>query len=119
MSTATMNKKSTLTDAFALWEKKSKAGNPYYQGETNGVKLTAFVNKKQSMKDPDIVIYQGNLDDKKVYLKFWSNVSKTGKKYLSCKLEDGTRMLGFYNEKQKENPNQPAIRFYITEKDDA
>ena len=119
MSTTTMNKKSTLTDAFALWEKKSQAGRTYYQGEAYGDKLTAFVNKKQSMKDPDLVIYQGNLDDKKVFMKFWSNVGKSGKKYLSCKLEDGTRMLGFFNEKQKEHPNQPAIRFYITEKDDA
>lgn len=119
MSTATYNKKSTLTDAFALWEKKSKTGSTYYQGEANGEKLTAFVNKKQAMKDPDIVIYRGNLDDKKVYLKFWSNVSKSGKKYLSCKLEDGNRILGFYNENQKDHPNQPAIRFYFTEKEDA
>ena len=117
MSTTTM-KKSTLTDAFPLWEKKSKSGNTYYQGEYGGLKLTAFVNTKKDMKDPDLVVYRGNLVEKKVYLKFWANVSKAGKKYLSCKLEDGTRMLGFYNEKQKTNPNQPAIRFYITEKDD-
>lgn len=118
MTTTTINK-STLTEAFALWEKQSKSGRTYYTGTYAGEELTAFVNKKQAMKDPDIVIYRGNLDEKKVIFKFWSNVSKAGKKYLSCMLDDGTRVLGFYNDKQKTNPRQPAIRFYISAKDDA
>lgn len=118
-ATATANpaQKSNLIEAFALWAKTSQKGVTYYTGDYQGNPLVAFVEKKKSLKDPEIVIYQGNGQDKTVFAKLWANVSKSGNKYLSCKNTDGTRLVGFFNPHAKENPRQPAIRFYISAKE--
>lgn len=127
MSTATATKKSNqketakqetrkskLTNAFGLWERKSEKGTVFYNGKFEGVKVTAFLNKKEQMKQPDITGYLGEVQKSNLFFDLWVNVSQsTGKKYCSGKTKDGRKLVGFFNEEHK--PNQPLISVYFAE----
>ena len=42
----------------------------------------------------------------------WIQKGSKGKKYLSGKCEDGTKVTGFFNN-EKQNPKEPDIRVYV------
>lgn len=128
MSTATATKKNTkketakqettrkskLVNAFGLWERKSEKGTIFYNGKFEDVKVTAFLNKKEQMKQPDITGYLGEVQKSNLFFDLWVNVSEnTGKKYCSGKTKDGRKLVGFFNEEHK--PNQPLISVYFAE----
>ncbi len=112
-----------LKESFALWEHVSKMGNKYLSGSTNpevneSLKLVGYYNtNKKNPNEPDIRVYSLNAEgqnDKEV-ADLWENQSVEGKRYLSGKDEDNCKLVGFYNETTKENPNRPYIRVYFKE----
>ena len=120
MSTATNNAKNTqeaketkLIPVFALWARKDKNSKDYFTGKVEGkeTKVVAFYNNKRSgMKDPDIIVHTRDGESLVRYCKLWANASKAGKKYLTGKMEDGTKVIGFFNEAH--TVKQPYISIY-------
>ena len=112
-----MAKTETATkQIFALWKKTGKAGTEYFTGADETGKLVAFYNgKKKNPKEPDLRIYRadekGSADDE--ILSMWCNVSKSGQKYLTGKMDD-QRIVGFINETPK-NEKQPYIVGYVSD----
>ena len=103
MATKTEQKKEMkMEQVFALWKQTSKGGNEYFTGSDGKTKLVAFYNgKKKNPKEPDLRVYAVDKDGKaeeKELVSLWCNVSKSGKKFLTGKLED-KRLVGFINEK--------------------
>ena len=116
MSTAT--KTNQKNQVFALWKRMSKEGKTYFTGKYEEAEVRAFYNsKKQNPKEPDMRIYV--LDANKNLSKdelssLWCNVSKSGKKYLTGKL-NGKRVVGFINVNATAENKQPYISLYWSE----
>ena len=117
MSTTETKKEIKMEQAFALWKQTSKAGNEYFTGSDGKTKLVAFYNgKKKNPKEQDLRVYAMDKDGKaeeKELVSLWCNVSKSGKKYLTGKLEE-KRLVGFINENPK-NEKQPYVSVYFSE----
>ena len=119
MSNTTATKK--LVGVFALWKRKSKSGNVYFSGKTEGGEnLTAFyVTEKKNLKEPDMRVYtkdsEGNLSDD-VFCSLWCNATKNGKKVLSGKL-NGKKLIGFI--KADASEKQPYVSVYYQEESEA
>ena len=112
MSTAT---KKQMEQAFALWEKKSDKGTNYLSGQ-DGV-VAFYNNRKKSLRDPDIVVYQNINENTRITLcHLWANTSSKGSKYLTGKI-DGRPVVGFFNEKHE--VKQPYISVYYQDTDEA
>lgn len=111
-------KKSNLTQFFALWERKSEKGTLYLTGKHEEVKLVGFYNNKENLRTADITIYKGEVSKMNWFLDLWVNTVKSNpkKRYVSGKLDDGRRVVGFFNEDH--TPKQPLISVYIDEKDE-
>lgn len=117
MSTTETKKEMKMEQVFALWKQTSKSGNEYFTGSDGKTKLVAFYNgKKKNPKEPDLRVYAVDKDGKaeeKELVSLWCNVSKSGKKYLTGKLEE-KRLVGFINENPK-NEKQPYVSVYFSE----
>lgn len=117
MSTKT-TREFKLNQVFALWKNTSKEGKSYFSGKYGEAQVTGFYNtKKQNPKEPDLRIYSVDADkklSKEPILSLWCNVSKSGNKYLSGKLE-GKRVIGFINEKATADNKIPYISIYWSE----
>lgn len=105
------------TELIALWKKTSKEGKAYFTGkQSNGVYVTGFyVTNKKNPKEPDLRIYLQGDDGKlgKEVASLWCNVSeRTGNKYLTGTLHDGTKIVGFIQKKESNNPT-PYLRIYL------
>lgn len=114
----TEKKGSELTESFALWLNKSKAGNEYLTGRLNeklgSGKLVGYFNtNKKNPKEPDIRIYTLDTENKndKEIADLWDSVSETtGNEYLTGTSDEQERLIGFYGEK---NAKTPYIRVYF------
>lgn len=114
----TEKKGSELTESFALWLNKSKAGNEYLTGKLNeklgSGKLVGYFNtNKKNPKEPDIRIYTLDTENKndKEIADLWDSVSEvTGNEYLTGTSDEQERLIGFYGEK---NAKTPYIRVYF------
>lgn len=114
-ATAEVKKEFKLESIFSMWKNVSKEGKVYFSGKFDGGKIIGFYNgKKQNPKEPDFRIYKllenGDIA-KEELISLWCNVSKNGKKYLSGKI-DGQRVIGFINQKSKENEKIPYLTLY-------
>ena len=113
-----VKKGSELTESFALWLNKSKAGNEYLTGKLNeklgSGKLVGYFNtNKKNPKEPDIRIYTLDTENKndKEIADLWDSVSETtGNEYLTGTSDEQERLIGFYGEK---NAKTPYIRVYF------
>jgi len=113
-----IKKGSELTESFALWLNKSKAGNEYLTGKLNeklgSGKLVGYFNtNKKNPKEPDIRIYTLDTENKndKEIADLWDSVSETtGNEYLTGTSDEQERLIGFYGEK---NAKTPYIRVYF------
>lgn len=113
-----VKKGSELTESFALWLNKSKAGNEYLTGRLNeklgSGKLVGYFNtNKVNPKEPDIRIYTLDTENKndKEIADLWDSVSETtGNEYLTGTSDEKERLIGFYGEK---NAKTPYIRVYF------
>lgn len=113
-----VKKGSELTESFALWLNKSKAGNEYLTGRLNeklgSGKLVGYFNtNKKNPKEPDIRIYTLDTENKndKEIADLWDSVSETtGNEYLTGTSDEQERLIGFYGEK---NAKTPYIRVYF------
>ena len=118
MSEKTMNR--TMTPVLSLWRKLSKTGKSYYlSGKTAGVDkvwLKGFFNgNKTNPKEPDVRIYVEDAEhnlSKETYLSLWCKIAKSGKKYLTGKL-DGKWVVGFINEDS--DGKRPYLSVYFSE----
>lgn len=116
--TAETKKEFNMEQAFAMWKQKSKSGTDYFTGTAfDKKKLVGFYNgKKKNPKEPDIRIYgidgEGKAESEE-FVSLWVNVSKSGKKYLSGKL-DKKKIVGFINDKSK-NAKAPYFSCYYSE----
>lgn len=116
--TKEIKKGSELTESFALWLNKSKAGNEYLTGRLNeklgSGKLVGYFNtNKKNPKEPDIRIYTLDTENKndKEIADLWDSVSETtGNEYLTGTSDEQERLIGFYGEK---NAKTPYIRVYF------
>jgi len=111
-------KHAEMQQIFAMWKREGKKGTPYYAGVTkDGTELRGFYNtKKKNLNEPDLRIYevdkQGNLGKDEIG-SLWCNSTKDGKKkYLSGKIFDTVRVVGFFNEKATKENKQPSFRVY-------
>ena len=111
-------KHAEMQQIFAMWKREGKKGTPYFTGVTkDGTELRGFYNtKKKNLNEPDLRIYaldmQGNLEKDEVG-SLWCNSSKDGKKkYLSGKIFDTVKVVGFFNEKATKENKQPSFRVY-------
>lgn len=102
---------SELTNAFALWERKSNAGETYFTGVHEDVNLTGFINKNKTvLKAPDLVIYKGEVKKENEFCKLWAHVAEsTNKKYMSG-YADGRRVIAFFREAH--TAKQPKLQVY-------
>lgn len=116
-------KQSNLTEAFVLWEKKSKNGQFYLTGVTSSAcdevkRLIAFYNgSKKNPKEPDIRVYSVDAEGKQdqEVASLWNNISqKTKKEYLTGVSGDKEKLVGFYSN-QEANMKRPDIRVYFRE----
>ena len=99
---------------MALWKKKSKGGKTYLDGKDAVGYVRGFYNtKKKNPKEPDVRIYgvgaEGKLSEEPI-LSLWCNVGKSGKKYLSGRL-NGKFVVGFIGE-AKEGSKSPDVVVY-------
>lgn len=114
-TTAEAKKEFKLESIFSMWKNLSKEGKVYFSGEFAGKKLRGFYNaNKKNPNEPDFRVYaldeKGNIE-KEPLTALWSNVSKNNKRYLSGNL-DGKRVIGFINQKSKENEKIPYFTLY-------
>ena len=106
-----------MEQAFAMWKKKSESGSTYFTGSSaTGERLIGFYNgKKKNPKEPDVRIYYyvkgGKLEQE--FCSMWVNLSKNEKKYLSGKMSNNKKVVGFINEKATEK--QPYFSVYFSE----
>ncbi len=114
----TENKEVQLTEAFALWLHKSKAGNEYLSGladeSIGNTRLVGYFNTmKKNPKEPDIRIYtldpEGNQD--KEIADLWENQSKNKTTYLSGISDEKEKLVGFYGDNKEDK--RPYIRVYF------
>ena len=104
-----------LESIFSMWRNVSKQGKVYFSGQFDGKKIRGFYNTdKKNPKEPDFRVYaldeKGDIEKDEI-VSLWCNVSKKNKRYLSGKI-DGQRVIGFINEKSKENPIVPYFTLY-------
>lgn len=115
-------KNEKLTEAFVLWEKKSKNGLFYLTGITSTAcdevkRLIAFYNgNKKNPKEPDIRVYSVKEDGKQdvQVASLWNHVSKNEKEYLTGVSGDQDKLIGFYADAEG-NMKRPDIRVYFRE----
>lgn len=118
MSAKTVEKKEfKMVQVFALWKRKSKAGNDFFTGkDENGINLVGFFNtKKQNPKEPDLRVYVQGEDgkaSKDEFISLWCNVSANGNKYLTGKLGE-KRVVGFI--RKNDNEKAPYVSVYYSE----
>lgn len=111
---ATEQKKEfNMEQVFAVWKHKAKTGKTFL----SGTGIIGFYNtNKKNPKEPDVRFYETDREGKAkkaVYCSMWSNKSeKTGKTYLSGKLDDGTRVVGFVY--QGTNEKAPYLSVYYS-----
>lgn len=116
----TSTTKSTLEEAFALWESK-KGDKVYYTGKTSGdkgVRLVAFINEvKKNPNQPDIKVYEQveKGKDKPEVASLWQNKSKAGKLYYSGTDNEKKKIVGFIND-DTQSGKYPSIRVYYSDK---
>ena len=118
-------KEFNMKQVMTLWLKKSKSGMQYLSGiyvydENAGndgkVYVTGFINgKKKNPKEPDIRIYQNvqgeKCDDDYIIISLWCNVSRSGKKYFTGKIDD-MKFVGFINSNATVDSKIPYITLY-------
>lgn len=110
-------RKFDLTEAFVLWENKSKAGRKYLSGTTSEevdyLDLVGYYNtNKKNPKEPDIRIYVSDKDGKQEEVcSLWENISKNETRYLTGTTNENEKIIAFYNNVE-EHPNRPYIRAY-------
>ena len=110
--------KSTLKEAFALWENK-KGDNVYYTGKTSeedSIRLVAFINKdKKNPKQPDLQVYEQveKGKEKPQVASLWQNESKAGKVYYSGTSNENEKLVAFINE-DTQGGKYPSIRVYYS-----
>ena len=95
-----------------LWKQKSKDGTKTYLSSKTHI---AFYNtKKKNPNEPDLRIYIKTAEGKKGedYASIWCNTTDAGKKYLSGKMVDGTKLTGFINDTTK-NDKIPYCSIYL------
>ena len=107
-----------LTDAFALWLHKSKAGNEYLSGTCDenigNTRLVGYFNTmKKNPKEPDIRIYtlDGEGHQDKEIADLWENEGKNKVRYLTGTTDEKEKLVGFYGDKEEEK--RPYIRVYF------
>lgn len=119
MKTSNTKSKSDLKECFALWE-NTKNDKIYYTGKTadkTPVRLVAFINTvKKNPNQPDIQVYEQAEKgvEKTQVASLWENKSKAGKQYLSGQDNEGTKLVGFFNNDTKDG-KYPAIRVYYSD----
>ncbi len=104
-----------LTEAFALWKNKSKAGKDYLSGyDLHKNKLVGFFNtNKKNPKEPDVRVYSVNAEgnqDKEV-ASLWDYISKNEKRYLTGTTDEKEKLVAFYGKQEK----APYIKAYFKE----
>lgn len=110
--------KSTLKEAFALWENK-KGDNIYYTGKTsdeNSIRLVSFVVKdKKNPKQPDLQVYEQveKGKEKPQIASLWLNKSKAGKVYYSGATNENEKLVAFIND-DTQGGKYPSIRCYFS-----
>lgn len=112
--------KTELEEAFVLWRNEAKSGGSYLRGYTpekvlGGVGLVGYFNsKKRNPKEPDIRVYTLDSEGKqdKEVCSLWENVSKAGNQYLTGTTDDKEKIIGFYENYDKES-NRPYIKAYF------
>ena len=111
-------KKFNLKEVFTMWLRESANGTVYLSGKSaTGTNLVGFVNsKKEEPKQPDMDIYVQSEKgkDKEKYCSLWVNVSESGIKYISGKLED-QRLVGFFRDGYETGSKKPYFSVYISE----
>lgn len=98
---------------IALWKKTSENGKKYL---ANNDGLIGYYNtNKKNPKEPDLRVFVKLGSENLELASLWCNVSeKTGNKYLSGKLIDGTKLIGFFN-KVEEGSKKPNVLIYLNE----
>ena len=116
----TKEERKPLTEAFALWLRKSKAGQDYLSGltadEIGKDSLVAYFNSnKKNPKEPDVRVYLVNAEGKqdKEVASLWENISKNEKRYLTGISDDKEKLIGFYGDKA--DTKHPYIRVCFKE----
>lgn len=110
--------KSTLKEAFVLWE-NTKNGGIYYTGKTSdedSIRLVAFrVTNKKNPKQPDLQVYEQveKGKEKPQVASLWKNESKAGKVYYSGTSNENEKLVAFINEDTK-GGKYPSIRAYYS-----
>ncbi len=118
MKTSKTATKSTLKEAFALWENK-KGDNIYYTGKTSdedSIRLVAFVEKdKKNPKQPDLQVYEQveKGKEKPQIASLWQNESKAGKVYYSGTSNENEKLVAFINDDTQDG-KYPSIRVYYS-----
>ena len=116
MKTSKTATKSTLKEAFALWENK-KGDNIYYTGKTSdedSIRLVAFVEKdKKNPKQADLHVYEQveKGKEKPQIASLWLNKSKAGKVYYSGFDNEDVKLVAFINDDTQDG-KYPSIRCY-------
>ena len=114
-------KKEGLKEVFALWERESQKGLPYFSGVTSdelGKKqlVAYYTTIKKNPKEPDIRVYVSAEDVKqedKEVASLWGNVSKNNLVYYTGLTDDMERIVAFPNTTKK-NEKEPDIRIYLS-----
>jgi uncharacterized protein (DUF736 family) len=115
----TEKKESNLKQIFAVWKQKARSGRTYLSGkDIEDVRVTGFYNtNKKNPKEPDVRFYLNDSEGKRgnnPFCSMWSNKSeKTGKTYLSGKLDDGQKVVGFVY--QGTNEKAPYLTVYLSD----